>query len=78
MGTAQLTLVIRYLRRLTAPGIAALTDGQLLARFAAHREEAGFTALLLRHGPMVLLTTAQPMHRRMLPSPLYSGERGWG
>jgi RNA polymerase sigma factor (sigma-70 family) len=31
-----------------------LTDGELLQRFAAQREEAAFTALLHRHGPMVL------------------------
>src|SRR5579863_3552511 len=31
-----------------------LTDGQLLARFAATRDEASFAALVRRHGPMVL------------------------
>ena len=31
-----------------------LTDGQLLGRFAATRDEASFTALVRRHGPMVL------------------------
>jgi RNA polymerase sigma factor (sigma-70 family) len=31
-----------------------LTDGQLLARFVAARDEASFAALLRRHGPMVL------------------------
>ena len=30
------------------------TDGQLLARFAATRDEASFAALVRRHGPMVL------------------------
>jgi RNA polymerase sigma factor (sigma-70 family) len=30
------------------------SDGELLARFVAHREEAAFVALLHRHGPMVL------------------------
>jgi RND family efflux transporter MFP subunit len=30
-----------------------LTDGQLLARFVAGRDEASFAALLRRHGPMV-------------------------
>jgi RNA polymerase sigma factor (sigma-70 family) len=37
--------------------LAGLTDGQLLERFATHRDEAGeiaFASLLDRHGPMVL------------------------
>ena len=34
--------------------LADLPDGQLLERFADHREEAAFAALLLRHGSMVL------------------------
>src|SRR5580704_7777560 len=29
------------------------TDGQLLERYAIHREQAAFTALVRRHGPMV-------------------------
>src|SRR5690349_15139761 len=31
-----------------------LTDGQLLARFVATRDESSFAALVRRHGPMVL------------------------
>jgi RNA polymerase sigma factor (sigma-70 family) len=33
-----------------------LGDGQLLARYAADRDEAAFAALVARHGPMVLAT----------------------
>ena len=33
---------------------AAMTEGQLLGRFAADRDEASFTALVAIHGPMVL------------------------
>ncbi len=34
--------------------VTGLDDAQLLERFAAHRDEAAFAALLARHGPMVL------------------------
>ncbi len=35
-------------------GGGGLTDGQLLTRFVAARDEASFAALVRRHGPMVL------------------------
>ena len=42
------------LRMLLGAGTAAgLTDGELLERFAVRRDEAAFTALVARHGPMV-------------------------
>jgi hypothetical protein len=50
---------LRVLFGMGTPG--GLTDGQLLERFASHRDEAGemaFAALLDRHGPMVLRTCA--------------------
>jgi RNA polymerase sigma factor (sigma-70 family) len=34
--------------------VAGLSEGQLLERFIARRDEAAFEALLARHGPMVL------------------------
>src|SRR5262249_1632688 len=42
------------LRGLAAPRGADLTDGQLLERFVASREQAAFENLVRRHGPMVL------------------------
>jgi DNA-directed RNA polymerase specialized sigma24 family protein len=42
----------RVLRRIAPP--ANGTDADLLARFAATRDEAAFAALVARHGPMVL------------------------
>ncbi len=55
MPTAQLEALVQHLRTTTAPGpLGALSDGQLLARFAASRDEAAFSVLVQRHGPMVL------------------------
>jgi len=46
---------MRPISRLFTTGTAAgLTDGELLARFLEHREQAAFEALVARHGPMVL------------------------
>src|SRR5437016_2066128 len=55
MAAGQMNEVLRHLRRigLQRDG-AGLTDGQLLERFLAQREEAAFEALVRRHGPMVL------------------------
>ena len=51
-------IVLRRIRTLWEEGqVGALTDEQLLERFAGRRGEAGeaaFEALILRHGPMVL------------------------
>jgi RNA polymerase sigma factor (sigma-70 family) len=55
MADAPLGVVLRQVRRMAAgEGLADTTDGQLLERFRARREEAAFAALLHRHGPMVL------------------------
>src|SRR5215475_11889843 len=48
-------LLVDYLRKTLDPGRAGgLTDGQLLERFVARRDEAAFELLLWRHGGMVL------------------------
>ena len=48
---------LRHLRDLFHDGTTlGLGDGQLLARYAATRDEAAFEALVARHGPMVLAT----------------------
>jgi RNA polymerase sigma factor (sigma-70 family) len=55
MSTIQAGIVLRHIRGLASAGPAkGPADHQLLARFAARREQAAFEALLRRHGPMVL------------------------
>src|SRR5688572_2651502 len=47
--------LLRFLRGLTeADGADALADHELVRRFAEHRDEAAFAALVRRHGAMVL------------------------
>jgi RNA polymerase sigma factor (sigma-70 family) len=55
MGSSRINHLIRYLRRMSGPTDGpALTDVQLLERFAFARDEAAFELLAWRHGPMVL------------------------
>jgi RNA polymerase sigma factor (sigma-70 family) len=55
MATGQMSNVLQHLNRAVRPD-GGLTDGQLLERFLARRDEADFEALVRRHGPMVLGT----------------------
>jgi RNA polymerase sigma factor (sigma-70 family) len=55
---------LRHFRDLFGDGTAVgLGDGQLLARYAASRDEAAFAALVARHGPMVLATCRAILRR---------------
>src|SRR5438105_14999799 len=54
MADGRLGPVARYATRAVLLDGGGLTDGQLLARFLARREEASFEALVRRHGAMVL------------------------
>jgi RNA polymerase sigma factor (sigma-70 family) len=55
MPDATLATTIRRLHTLVrADQAGALTDGQLLERFALRRDEDAFALLVRRHGPMVL------------------------
>jgi RNA polymerase sigma factor (sigma-70 family) len=63
MADRQINSVLQYSRRLAA-GPEAGTDAQLLDRFANRRDEAAFTALVGRHGPMVLALSRRILHDR--------------
>lgn len=55
MADGPLYNVLHYLAGMTAAQtLAEAADGELLARFTGQRDQAAFTALLRRHGPMVL------------------------
>jgi RNA polymerase sigma factor (sigma-70 family) len=55
MANTQLTSVVRHIRRLvTAPEMKDKSDGQLLHDFHAVHDERAFSALVDRHGAMVL------------------------
>jgi RNA polymerase sigma factor (sigma-70 family) len=55
MARGQLSTVVRHLHRLGGEcQDAEAGDGLLLERFAARQDQAAFTALVRRHGPMVL------------------------
>src|SRR5581483_10251327 len=46
--------LLDYLHHLTAPSDSSADDATLVARFASQGDESAFSALLARHGPMVL------------------------
>ncbi len=56
--------VLQHLRTLTADADAGPSDRELLGRFAGQRDEAAFTLLVRRHGPMV-----QRLCQRLLHDP---------
>src|SRR5260370_4009623 len=55
------TRLPKVFERLEEPG-RGLTDGQLLARFVAGRDEDSFATLLRRHGPMVFGVCRRVLH----------------
>ena len=67
MAHRQMGSVRKPTRRLVDAGmVAGVSDGQLLARFNARRDEpaeVAFAALVRRHGPMVLRVCPQVLGR---------------
>jgi len=63
MASAQLGACLRRIRRLLGSRTAAgHGDGQLLDRFVHAQDQAAFTALVERHGPMVLGVCRRVLH----------------
>src|SRR5271166_6251332 len=63
MSTGPLGIVLEHIHCLVGvPAVADATDGQLLDRFAAQHDETAFTALVRRHGPMVLGVCRRVLH----------------
>jgi RNA polymerase sigma factor (sigma-70 family) len=54
MTTLQANIVLRHIRTLSSENPGTVLDRELLERFATQHEEAAFTALVRRHGPLVL------------------------
>src|SRR5262245_30292658 len=55
MATGQLGSVLRHVRALLGDRPrAGASDAELVTRFVRDRDQAAFTALVERHGPMVL------------------------
>ncbi len=55
MARARLGAALRHIQWLFSDGsTTGVSDTQLLVRFAVHRDEGAFAALLARHGPMVM------------------------
>lgn len=62
MAERQLTDVIRYIQRVAGTHGKDWTDRELLAAFATRNDQAAFTALVKRHGPMVMGICRRVLH----------------
>jgi RNA polymerase sigma factor (sigma-70 family) len=63
MSNRQVAALVDFLRHAAEPVWAAgLTDGELLGRFLARREEPAFAVLVRRHGPTVLGVCRRILH----------------
>ena len=62
MPEQQLSDVIRYVRRIVGAEDKVRTDRELLAAFANRNDQAAFTKLVKRHGPMVMGICRRVLH----------------
>jgi RNA polymerase sigma factor (sigma-70 family) len=64
MARGQLETAVRHIQRLVAEQTTgAQTDGELLRRFSAQRDEGAFAALVDRHGRLVLRLCQSLLHQ---------------
>jgi DNA-directed RNA polymerase specialized sigma24 family protein len=62
MAEQQLSAVLRHIRRVAGTPYKDRTDRELLAAFLARNDQAAFTTLVNRHGPMVLDICRRVLH----------------
>src|SRR5690349_23339613 len=62
MAAGQANPLLRYIRQLAAPHTAQVSDRELLLRFTTQHDENAFTALVQRHGRMVLNVAWRVLH----------------
>jgi RNA polymerase sigma factor (sigma-70 family) len=64
MPTERADLLLAYIKNLGAvPRTGQSSDQELIDRFATHRDQAAFEALVRRHGPMVLGVCRRILHK---------------
>ncbi len=64
MNAAESQRLLQHLRRLAGDLSGTLSDGELLQRYLKCRDQAAFTALVRRHGPMVFSVCQSVLRQR--------------
>src|SRR5262245_22926642 len=63
MASEPINNVVRHIRTLAGGPSESVSDRQLLERFARRRDEAAFTTLVHRHGPLVIGVCRRILHQ---------------
>src|SRR5438067_1588068 len=63
MAHAELRTVLRHVRALAPPTAHDPSDGALLRAFLTHNDQAAFTALVRRHGALVMRVCRRVLHQ---------------